>query len=297
MLWRMLFREESFIRRGRGVVEASSRMPWQTQARRRAAIAKSAPSAPFDIEYFPSPNAEMGSKTPLRTILSLVVPAILAVGAFYAIGGLEAMPALPPPGPAGLYPGDDVIPDAVMIYDQTKLIKAPPSAVWPWVQQVGKGRGGWYTTQSWERFLPLSMHASRSIKPEWQQLKQGDKIDDYGFSADDYFIVEEVQSEQALVLKSERYGALFSWSLILHQQPEEQTLLHLRFRGKIAATGLKRRVIVWGGGWMDHITVRPVSNISNIDPSRVPLLHSVTCVVTAFLTLAGTDALRLGRTR
>ena len=36
------------------------------------------------------------------------------------------------------------------------------------------------------------------------------------------------------------------------------TLLHLRFRGKIAATGLKRRLLVWGGGVLDHITTAPM---------------------------------------
>lgn len=102
------------------------------------------------------------------------------------------------------------------------------------------------------------MHASRSINPQWQLLRPGDRVDDYGFSADDYFIVEDVQPQKALVYKSERYGALFSWSLILHSQTEDQTLLHLRFRGKVAATGLKRRLIVWGGGWMDHLTTQPV---------------------------------------
>ena len=49
------------------------------------------------------------------------------------------MPHLLPPEP---YPGDNVIPDAVMVYDQTELIRAPPEAVWPWILQVGKGRGG-----------------------------------------------------------------------------------------------------------------------------------------------------------
>lgn len=73
---------------------------------------------------------------------AVVVPILFAFGALYVSVGLESMPLLPPPGPKGLYPGDHVIPDAVMIYDQTKLISAPPSDVWPWVQQVGKGRGG-----------------------------------------------------------------------------------------------------------------------------------------------------------
>ena len=37
-----------------------------------------------------------------------------------------------------------------------------------------------------------------------------------------------------------------------------ETLLHLRFRGKIAATGLKRRLLVWGGGILDHLTTAPM---------------------------------------
>ena len=77
-----------------------------------------------------------------RGFFAFLMPILLAVGALYVYTGSEAMPLLPPPGPGGLYTGDDVIPDAAMIYDQTKLIHASPSDVWPWVQQVGKGRGG-----------------------------------------------------------------------------------------------------------------------------------------------------------
>ena len=34
-----------------------------------------------------------------------------------------------PPGP---YPGDSVIPDAVMVYDQTKIVNASTAIIWPW---------------------------------------------------------------------------------------------------------------------------------------------------------------------
>ena len=70
---------------------------------------------------------------------------------------------------------------------------------------------GWYTPAAFERFLPRSWQAARSINPSWQNLQPGDKVDDYGFSADDYFIVSEVQPERALVYRSDRYGAFFSW--------------------------------------------------------------------------------------
>ncbi len=144
----------------------------------------------------------------VATAILVVLPFVLSTGfLFYFATSQSDMPALP----TGPYPGDNVASDAVMIYDQSRLVHAPPADVWPWVLQVGKGRGGWYTPASWEKFLPQSWHATRAVNPIWQNLKPGDRVDDYGFSADDYFIVSEVQPERALVYKSDRYGAFFSW--------------------------------------------------------------------------------------
>lgn len=62
---------------------------------------------------------------------------------------------------------------------------------------------------------------------------------------------------------SSLFTALYR-SLILHELKDRgegrgvETLLHLRFRGKIAATGLKRKAIVWGGGVLDHFTTLPM---------------------------------------
>lgn len=197
----------------------------------------------------------------LKLIGVFLLVIVLPIGLSGVFIQLLTSPFYMPEVPPGPYPGDNVIRDAVMVYDQSRVINAPPSDVWPWVMQVGKGRGGWYTTARWEGILPQTMHATRNISPEWQQLKPGDRVDDYGFSADDYFTVEEVQPERALVYKSDRYGAHFSWSLILHPQREGErvdTLLHLRFRGKIAATGIKRSAIIWGGGMLDHFTTAPM---------------------------------------
>ena len=105
------------------------------------------------------------------------------------------------------------------------------------------------------------MHASRTVNQSWQQLKPGDRVDDYGFSTEDYFIVAEIHPNRALVYKSDRYGASFSWSLILHESstaPAAQTLVHLRFRGKITATGFLKSLLVWSGGLFDHITAKPM---------------------------------------
>ena len=196
----------------------------------------------------------------LMTVFLLVLPLPLLLSSTLLTLLSLSSPAMPelPPGP---YPGDEVIPAAAMVYNQARLIHGRPSDVWPWVQQLGKGRGGWYATRYLESWLPKSWHSTRTINPEWQHLRPGDRVDDYGFSAEDYFIVSEVNPEKALIYKSDRYGAHFSWSILLHEvqdRGEAATLLHLRFRGRIAATGLKGRLIVWGGGLLDHWTTAPM---------------------------------------
>lgn len=167
--------------------------------------------------------------------------------------------AMPPP-----YPGDDIIRDAVMIYDRTRTIQAPASSIFPWIVQLGKGRGGWYLTSFWERLLPSSWVPSRRVQQQWQTLAVGDRVADYGTSDDDYFDVVLIEPPTALVYKSERYGTVFTWALLCHEhggQSEGEnvsTTVHLRFRGRIQSTGWKRALIVWGGNWIDHWTTAPM---------------------------------------
>lgn len=155
--------------------------------------------------------------------------------------------------------GDEIIASPEMHYNHTTKIKASPAEIFPWVLQVGKGRGGWYLPATWERWLPQAWAASRTINPEWQKLNPGDVVPDYGFSKDDYFEVAHVDHKNAtLVYKSERMGTIFTWSLIVTQLEDGLSELRLRFRGRIQRTGLSRRLLVAGGSFMDWITTAPM---------------------------------------
>lgn len=156
------------------------------------------------------------------------------------------------------YAGDDVIPDAAMVYDRRCVIEAPPEAIWPWLVQLGKGRGGWYLTKTWEWFSPQSWRASRTINPEWQDLAPGDRVEDYGFGKEEFFDVVSVSSPSALVYKSERLGTVFTWALLLHPQSQDETEVHLRFRGRLRSTGWKKSLLVTGRDWMDWIFTEPM---------------------------------------
>jgi hypothetical protein len=171
-----------------------------------------------------------------------------------------------------VYPGDAVIPDANMIYDQTITIPSRThEQCFPWLLQLGCGRAGWYLPFWVEKWLiPESARASRTVRQRWMQLKVGDRVADYKMPLFDKeqpeFEVIEIDSDRdseqrSLVYRSERYGAVFSWTLMARsvESPSGQgTVVHLRFRGKIAATGLKAKLIVRGGGWMDYLSTAPM---------------------------------------
>ena len=50
-------------------------------------------------------------------------------------------------------PGDSIVADPVTGYTLAVTIRATPSEVWPWLKQMGQGRGGFYTHQWMENLL------------------------------------------------------------------------------------------------------------------------------------------------
>jgi proline iminopeptidase len=71
------------------------------------------------------------------------------------------------------FPGADIIPGASRSATMAVTIDAPPSAVWPWLVQMGVERGGWY---SWDRLDNFGRRSAESIHPEWQDIAVGDHL-------------------------------------------------------------------------------------------------------------------------
>ena len=63
-----------------------------------------------------------------------------------------------------------------MVATQAITIDVPPSAIWPWLVQMGVGRGGAYTYDWIERLLGLEMNSAAKIAPELQHLEVGDVL-------------------------------------------------------------------------------------------------------------------------
>lgn len=77
---------------------------------------------------------------------------------------------------ASQLPGDELLAEAGMVSTRAITIDAPPSAVWPWLVQMGVGRGGAYTYDWIENLLGLDMHSVDRVVPELQHLEVGEVL-------------------------------------------------------------------------------------------------------------------------
>ena len=57
-------------------------------------------------------------------------------------------------------PGDELLPHTAVVSTRAITIDAPPSAVWPWLVQMGAGRGGAYTYDWIENLFGLEIHGT-----------------------------------------------------------------------------------------------------------------------------------------
>ena len=74
------------------------------------------------------------------------------------------------------YPGDDLVPKSKGEYMHAITINAPAAAVWPWLVQIGQGRGGFYSYEFLENLIGCKMRNANRIIPELQNLEVGDSI-------------------------------------------------------------------------------------------------------------------------
>jgi hypothetical protein len=74
------------------------------------------------------------------------------------------------------WPGDDLLPRPLVHTTHAVTIQAPPEQVWPWLVQIGQGRGGFYSYEQIENAMGLRMENADRILPEWQNLQVGDVV-------------------------------------------------------------------------------------------------------------------------
>jgi hypothetical protein len=130
-------------------------------------------------------------------------------------------------------PGDDLLPAADLRATRAITIAAAPSAVWPWLAQLGQNRGGFYSYDWLENLVGVDIHTVDSIKPELQIRAVGD---DVNLAAQVALSVVEFDEERALVLRGavapDGTGAGapydFTWAFVLQPRSDGSTRLVVR---------------------------------------------------------------------
>ena len=74
------------------------------------------------------------------------------------------------------YPGDHVIQDILSHFTHGIEVNAPAEFVWPWIAQIGKDRGGFYSYELLENITGLQIKNEDKILPKFQNPKVGDKV-------------------------------------------------------------------------------------------------------------------------
>jgi len=130
-------------------------------------------------------------------------------------------------------PGDELIADADLTATRAIAIRCSADQVWPWIAQVGQGRGGLYSYDVLENLVGCDMHSADHIVPEWQNVEVGDEV---RLAPEVGLTVAELQKGRALVLSGGiplgNSGAPydFTWSFVLRDAPEGSTRLIVRER-------------------------------------------------------------------
>lgn len=73
-------------------------------------------------------------------------------------------------------PGDNLIPNVKINATHAITIEAPIERVWPWIAQIGQGRGGFYSYEAIENSMGLNIHNAARILPEYQHPQVGESM-------------------------------------------------------------------------------------------------------------------------
>jgi hypothetical protein len=129
--------------------------------------------------------------------------------------------------------GDDLLAGADLSATRAITVDRRPNDVWPWIAQLGQGRGGLYSYDVLEDLVGCDMHSADRVVAEWQAVAVGGKLRLHPEVALDVVVVDP---GEALVVRG---GAPmgdtpppydFTWAFVVRERPDGTTRLLVRER-------------------------------------------------------------------
>ena len=141
-------------------------------------------------------------------------------------------------------PGDGLVPRPRQTYTRAITILAAAADVWPWLAQMGQGRGGLYSYDGLENLAGCNIRSVDRIVPELQDPQPADvvRLGPQGYPC---FAVASVEPGRALVLVSAdpktgiavqhtappgKGYSIATWQFVLRPLDEQSTRLLVRQR-------------------------------------------------------------------
>jgi hypothetical protein len=131
-------------------------------------------------------------------------------------------------------PGDALLPSADLVATRAVTIDVDPHDVWPWLAQLGQGRGGFYSYDLLENLVAgCNIRSADHIVGGWQQIGVGDQV---LLHPEVPLAVAVVELGEALVLRggvpmgSAAPPYDFTWAFVLRSGPDHTTRLIVRER-------------------------------------------------------------------
>lgn len=165
--------------------------------------------------------------TPTRALRPLLIGAAAAAG--YALARRRSLRwGASPVELAVAVAGDDLLPDADLVATRAITVGVPAEQVWPWLVQIGQGRGGFYSYDALENLVGLGIRSADRVEERWQDLAVGDEVRLGGPLA---LTVARLVPGRALVLRGEGPALPdedaapfdFVWSFVLRPGREPGT--------------------------------------------------------------------------
>lgn len=149
-------------------------------------------------------------------------------------------------------PGDEIVGHAKYRSTRAITVNAPVDRVWPWLAQLGQGRGGLYSYDWLENLLRLDIHSADHIMPDHQHLAVGDvvRLVPEGAEPPLQFVVSQVQPPHLLVLgpggtRQDAFRARMPfpvWTFRLTSGAEGTTRLVVRFQSDFEPSAMSQVV-------------------------------------------------------
>jgi hypothetical protein len=130
-------------------------------------------------------------------------------------------------------PGDDLITSPNLTATRATTIGTSTDAVWPWIAQLGQGRGGFYSYDFLENLVGCDIHSADRIVPEWQEIEVGQEV---RLAPQAGLAVAAVDRGRSLALRGGTpIGRTpppydFTWTFVLRNAPDHTTRLLVRER-------------------------------------------------------------------